>query len=177
MTALLMIATWGTQAHALSTRQSGPGFDLAAGLGMGGAPVRAGLGGQLSAGWWTGRYDEAYALGRYWWVGVTGRVDTPFDGATVAPMLEIRRGVEVLVGGLHGFVSGGPVQFVVSEGPAPALGWTARAGVAGKFRRSRFVGLTLRLEGGANVVAGKPSAVVGVLVGLSYARPASKVQR
>ncbi|MEZ4234666.1 MAG: hypothetical protein R3F59_00560 [Myxococcota bacterium] len=68
-------------AHALTSHQSGPSLDLAAGLGLRGTPLRPGVGGDLSLGWWAGTYDDQYAFGKYWWLGATGRVDWRPGGA------------------------------------------------------------------------------------------------
>lgn len=164
---LLLLCT--PDAQALSSRQAGPSLDLAAGLGLSGAPVRAGLGGQLSAGWWFGTYDDAYALGKYWWIGPTGRIDVQGERIAIAPMLELRRGLEIIVAGVNLFVAGGVVSTIAE--PAPPLGYTGRAGLMGKFRRHRYWGLTLRLEGGIDLVDGQVSPTIGTLIGIAFARP------
>ncbi|HHO53482.1 MAG TPA: hypothetical protein ENK18_22075 [Deltaproteobacteria bacterium] len=167
---LLLLCT--TPASALSSRQAGPALDLAAGLGLSGAPVRAALGGQLSAGWWFGTYDDAYALGRYWWIGPTGRVDLHGERIAIASMLEIRRGLDVIVAGLNLFVAGGVVSTLAE--PAPPLGYTGRAGLMARYRFHRYWGLTLRLEGGADLIDARISPAIGILLGVAFARPSKQ---
>ncbi len=167
---LLLLST--RPAAALSGPQAGPSLDLAAGLGLSGAPVRAGLGAQLSAGWWFGTYDDAYAIGKYWWIGPTGRVDVQGGRIAIAPMLEVRRGIEVIVAGLNLFAAGGVVQTLAD--PAPPLGGTGRLGLMGKFRRHRYWGLTLRLEGGVDVIGSQVSPAFGTLLGVAFARPSKQ---
>lgn len=154
-------------ALALTSKQGGPSFDLAAGLGLRGAPVHPAVGGQLSLGWWTGVYDDQYAFGRYWWIGTTVRADWRPDTFGLTPMLEIRRGLELIVVGVAPFVAGG---LTVDPG-GDTLGATGRAGVELKFRRSRYWGLSLRLEAGADVVDSTVGFAGGALIGVSFARP------
>lgn len=166
-------------ALALTSRQGGPSLDLAAGVGMRGAPLRPGVGGQLSLGWWVGTYDDQYAFGKYWMFGPTGRVDW-LPGAhalAVTPMFELRRGIELFVVGLAPFVAGGvTTSAALDGGPAAPIGWTARGGLQVKFRRSRFWGLSLRVEAGADGLGGgKYGFAGGVLIGPTFARPAHAI--
>jgi hypothetical protein len=147
-------------ALALTAVQSGPGIDLAAGLGVGGHPVGAAVGGQLSLGWWTGTYDDQYAFGRYWWVGPTGRVDWRPDTLRIAPLLEIRRGIELIVVGLSFGAAAGPLVRIEE---ASDVGWTARAIGQAKLRRSRFWGFSLRLEAGVDVIGDQAGFTGAVL--------------
>ena len=161
-----------SSALALTSQQGGPAFDLAAGLGLRGAPVRPAVGGQLSLGWWTGVYDDQYAFGRYWWIGPTVRADWRSDGFGVSPMLEIRRGLELIVFGVSPFLAGGVT--IAPSGVDPeqdAIGFTGRGGVQLKFRRTRYWGLSLRLEGGVDVIDSAVGFAGGVLIGPSFARP------
>lgn len=158
-------------AQALTSHQSGPALDLAAGLGLGGAPLRASVGGEVSLGWWLGVYDDQYAFGRYWWLGATGHVDWRPDALAIVPMVEVRRGLELIVAGLYIGAGGGLV--LVPEVPEP--GWTGRLSVGAKFRRSRFFGLTLRLEGGVDVRGDAVGFGGGALLGVAFARPARAI--
>jgi hypothetical protein len=167
-------------AHAqFAEKTSGPYLDVAGGLGMGDAPMAAGPGWMGGLGWWFGRYDEAYAIGRYTSIGATLRQDwvhlSHKTGATVrtAPMLEIRRGNDLIVAGVSGFVAGGPV--IVQTPQRRTLDYTARAGIGAEFRRHRFWGLTLRLEGGADI-GDQVSGVFSTLVGVQFSRPAKTVK-
>jgi hypothetical protein len=171
-------------ALALTSHQSGPSLDLAAGLGLRGAPsspsggptpLRPAVGGDLSLGWWVGTYDDQYAFGKYWWIGASGRVDWRPEALGITPMLEVRRGLELFVAGIAPFVAGGPTLSVVSDGASVPVGLSARAGAMAKFRRTRFVGISLRVEAGADVVRAKPGFAGGVLFGVSWARPAQAI--
>ncbi len=163
-------------AHALTSHQSGPSLDLGAGLGLRGAPVRPAVGADLALGWWAGTFDDQFAFGRYWLVQGVGRVDWRSDALVVTPMLELRRGIDILVAGLSWGVGGGAVVVLPAEGEAPPLGWTARGSVAGRFRRSRSLSLTLRVEAGADVLGGTPSFAGGALLGVSFLRPARAIR-
>jgi hypothetical protein len=166
-------------AHAqFAEKTTGPYVDVAGGLGMGDAPMAAGPGWMGAAGWWFGRYDEAYAIGRYISIGATVRQDWVHlsqKSATVrtAPMLELRRGNDLIVAGLSGFVAGGPV--IVQTARQRTVNYTARAGIGAEFRRHRFWGLTLRLEGGADIGDGV-SGVFSTLIGGQFSRPARSVK-
>lgn len=157
-------------AHALQRRQAGPTLELGVGPAMAARPVGFAGAGQLSLGWWVGPYDDDYALGRFWAVAVTGRVDVlPRDGSLrVAPLLEIRRGMDLIVLAPHAFVAGGPVL------TGDTLGWTARAGGGLKFRRTKTFGFTGRLEAGMDGVGAALSPVVGLTLGVGWSTPAKK---
>jgi hypothetical protein len=154
-------------ALALTQVQGGPAFDLAAGLGLRGAPLRPALGGQASFGWWSGVYDDQYAFGRYWWLGATVRADWRPDAFGLTPMIELRRGIELIVVGVAPFVAGG----LTLQPDGGVLGFTGRAGVGLKLRRTRYFGLSLRVEAGVDVVDEQVGFAGGVLVGPSFARP------
>lgn len=172
---LVLLLALHAPAQALTSHQGGPALDLAAGLGMGGRPLKPAVGGQLSLGWWAGTYDDQYAFGRYWWIGPTARVDWNPDALAITPMLELRRGLELFVAGVAPFLAGGVTLSIPAEGAAPPLGWTARGGVQLKLRRTRFFGLSLRLEGGADGVGDAVGFAGGALLGVSWARPARAI--
>ena len=155
----------------LSEAKTGPWLEAHGGLGLGGAPgLRAGLGWHAGGGWWFGPYDDVHAVGRYVGLGVVGRQD--FVGAPrTAGMLELRRGMDLIIAGVQGSVAGG----VVTE--SGALGWTGRAAFTGRFRRHRFWSLSLRLEAGADGIANTITPTGGVLLGVAFSRPASEVER
>lgn len=156
-------------AHAFTEPQTGGRVEAGVGLGLSGAPVRPAFGGHLHLGWFSGKFDPDFALGRYWEFGVTGRIDTRFDGsARLAPMVEVRRGTDLVVAGVAPFLAAGPL---VVTGDDAAVGWTARAGVGIAYRAHRFRSVMLRLEAGADVVAGRPSFAGGVLLGVAFGRP------
>jgi hypothetical protein len=163
-------------AHALTSHQTGPSLDLGAGLGLRGAPLRPAVGGDLALGWWLGTFDDQFAFGRYWLLQGVGRVDWRPDALALTPMLELRRGVDILVAGLSWGLGGGAVLVFPTDTEAPPPGWTARASMAGRFRRTRALSLTLRLEAGADVVGGTPSFAGGTLLGASFLRPARNIE-
>lgn len=153
-------------ASALTTHLSAVGFDLTAGAGWRAPPARGVGEGTLALGWFRGQFDDQFSFGRYWWVGPTARVDVGLDGAvTLAPQLEVRRGLDLLVAGFGYGLAGG----VVVGGPE--LGWTARAVGVGRFRRSRSFSLTGRLEVGADGAAGAVGFAGGVGLGITVAKP------
>lgn len=162
---MVFLACWSA-AHAFTSQQSGPGLDVGVGLGLGGAPASAHVGGVIDAGWWVGRYDDQYSLGRYWWVGPTFRFDWRPDGVRLAPMVEVRRGIDLLVVGVAPLVTLGPV-FAGDE-----ISYAGRAGLFAKFRRTRSFGWFLRLEAGADVSeSGQARFAGGVLLGGAWSRP------
>jgi hypothetical protein len=178
---LVLLALLLSDALALTSQQGGPALDLGVGLGVG-APFEPRIGGHLGLGWWVGTYDDQYAFGKYWALGpsirfdfVPGRFDLVSGSWSAAPMLELRRGIELIVVGVAPFVAGGPVLASV-EGAQPALGWTARTGVNLKLRRTRFWGLTTRLELGAEGVGDRVGFAGGLLVGGAFARPAHEIK-
>ena len=168
---MLVVALVASPAAALTAHQTGPLVDLAAGAGFGGAPLAVGPAGELSLGWWSGVYDDQYAFGHYVAIVANGRVDWRRSALVVAPTLEVRRGLELIVVGLYGGLGGG----LVATSDGSALGWTARASGGAKLRRSRFVGLSVRLEAGVDGVGDAIGFAGGALLGVSYARPAHRI--
>jgi len=172
----LLLALLSAPAHALTQKQAGPYIELGAGGGGGGTPVGGRVGGHLSVGLWRGTYDDAYSFGRYWSVGLANRVDlAPSTGAlSVAPMLEVRRGLDVFVANTSPFLAGGPL--LVLDG-GTAVGGTARGGLSVKWRRHRFWGITFRFEGGADFVADTVAPTFGLYVGGGFGRPAREMPK
>jgi hypothetical protein len=106
------------------------------------APSAAGPAWDLSVGWWIGRYDEVYALGRFTGLGITVRQDWERDALRTAPAVEVRRGTDVLVVAYHAFLSVGPV---LTSG---ATGVEGLVGAAVKYRFQPHLGVGLRLGAG-----------------------------
>ncbi|MCO4747528.1 MAG: hypothetical protein KC912_22195 [Proteobacteria bacterium] len=127
----------------------------------------AGPGWHAGGGYWWGNYDNDYALGRYWGVGVTARQDYVRGELSTVPMLELRRGNDVIVVGLHWFVSAGPVI------RPNAIGAEARGGVGGRFRLNPALSAFLRLEAMGGYVDA-PTAGGGVVIGMMWSRPTDK---
>lgn len=164
-----LITMWAlSTASAFTEPAAGARLEVGIGLGLADAPVQPAFGGYVHVGWFRGQFDDAFSLGRYWELGLTGRLDTRLEGARIAPMVELRRGTDLVVASVSPFVAGGPLVVV---GGAPAVGYTARAGLNATYRMHRFRGVVLRLEAGADVVGGAPSFAGGVLVGVSLGRP------
>ena len=168
----LLLALWvSAPAQALTMPQSGPYLEAHAGLGLGDAPLHAGLGWEAAFGWWAGRYDDAYAIGRYWSVGATLRQDWIRGAIRSEPMLELRHGIDLIVVGWFPFVAGGPV-FDETE----LVGGTARLGFGFEFRRTRYLGLTLRLVGGADFGGGDVGGAGAALLGFQFSKPGKSPQ-
>lgn len=179
---MLIAALLASPAAALTAHQSGPLADLGVGVGFGGAPVPAdGVPSSrpltavspeaaLSLGWWWGVYDDQYAFGRYWAVVANGHADWRRDALVITPTVEVRRGLELIVVGLYGGLGGGAVL-----GPEGAPGWTARASAGAKLRRTRFFGLSLRLEAGVDAIGDTMGFGGAALLGGSFARPAHQI--
>jgi hypothetical protein len=168
---MLPLAFLSCTASALTSHQSGPLLDLGAGIGLRDTPIAPSFAGELSFGWWLGLYDDQYAFGRYWAVVGTGRFDAG-DGLALTPTLEVRRGLDLIVAGLYGGLSGGAVLDLGGDSP----GWTARGSIGAKLRRSRFLGLTLRLEAGVDGREGELGFAGGALLGVGFARPAHRIE-
>jgi hypothetical protein len=171
---LLALLLASSPAYALSGPKNGPTIELAGGGGIGGAEpgVHSQFAAHGSFGWWFGPYDNAYSLGRYWAVHGVFRNDWTRVKEGYVPSysgtLEVRRGVDLFVVKIHGFLGAG---LQVARG---GLGPTVRAGVGAKYKPDRFWGVMLRLEGGASYVGGKVHPVGTVLVGVEFSRPTAK---
>ncbi len=162
--ALLLTPT----ADALTDDRSGPSFDLAVGGSMQAPPVFGGVTGFTSFGWWAGTYDDSYAIGRYWSVNLNARVDYQLDADLhIAPSLEVRRGLDLVVVGWYFGIGGGPVW--TPQGGSMGAG--GRIAFGGEFRRTRFLGLTLRVEAGVDAVHGEIVAAGAMLLGFQFSRP------
>lgn len=167
----LLLALMLSSAQAITTDRSGVAFDLAAGGDLTLPPVVGGLSGMFAANWWWGRYDHSYAIGRYWSLGVNNRFDLQLatDDLRVAPMLELRRGNDLIVVGTYMALAAGPL--VVSTNDGSLMGGTGRLALCGEFRRHRFWGSTLRIEAGADYLNGSVGAAGALLLGVQFSRP------
>jgi hypothetical protein len=162
-------------ASGMTVDQSGPYVDVAAGLGAGGIPFQPGVGWLGGFGWWFGPYDPAYSFGRFVGIGTTVRQDWIGGQIGTAPMLEFRKGFDVIVAGGHFFLGAGPVLAPVPKAGL-ATGLTGRTGVGGRFRRTRYWSLTVRVEGGVNYLGGQVSPTAAFLLGGQFARPATEME-
>lgn len=163
----MLLALAPLTASALTTHLSAVGVDLAAGIGWGGAPATVSGGGVASLGWFRGQFDDQFSFGRYWWLGPTARVDGGPGGWRVTPTVELRRGLDLLVAGVSGGITAGPVLAIDGGG----VGWTARAVGVARLRRTRSLSLTARLEAGADGLEGAVAPAGGLSLGVTLARP------
>lgn len=147
-----------TPALAQTSSQVGAWLDGSGGLAAGAPPFYAGIGGRGSTGVWWGNYDDRMALGRSWGVGASVRLEDHPDALRVAPMVELRRQVDLLVVGLRWRAQVGP------EWHGSDLGVGARIGGTVKVRPRPWIGPTLDLDLGAAWVQGevRPSAILSL---------------
>lgn len=165
---LVLILSLLSPAHALTMDRAGLTWDLSAGAGMQIPPGQAQGTALLGLSWWWGPYDSSYAIGRYWSVGLVDRLDGIPGTLELSPMVEVRRGVDLIVVGWAMGLGVGPAIRLTDEN---TLGATARASLTGEFRRHRFWSLSLRLEAGATMIGGTASGVGGILLGTQFSRP------
>ena len=150
-------------AQAQTSAQTGAWIDVHPGLGVGGAPVGATFGTRVGLGYWWGNYDRDFLLGRSWGVGLAARADLFGPELRLAPALEVKRTVDLLVVGYRWRVLVGP------ELDGDALGVGARLGAGLKVRPSPYIGPTLDVEAGAAWVDGKVSPRFGLHLGVEVA--------
>lgn len=160
---MLLALGASTPALAQTSSQSGGWVDATTALGLGGSPFGPSFGVRASAGWWRGNYDHGYLLGRAWGVGVAGRVDLFGPELRLAPSLELRRTVDLLVIGYRWRVLVGP------EWEGDDLGVGARIGGSLKVRPNRYIGPTVDAEAGAAWVGGRLSPRFSIGLGLEVA--------
>ena len=165
----LLALLLGTRALALTDDRSGVSVDLAVGGSVAAPPVSGAGSAYASVGWWDGVYDHSYAIGRYWSANLGARVDLATEGApAVAPAVEVRRGIDLVVAGWYFGFAAGPA---LTPGRPNALGAGARATFGAEFRRTRFWGLTLRAEAGADARGGRVRPAGALLLGAQFSRP------
>lgn len=159
---ILLLLALSTAQAAITADRTGGYVDVTGGFATAGGPAFAA---HLSFGAWRGKYDEDLSFGRFWGGGLTLRQDWRSGGLRTAYLLEARRGMDLVVVGAHGFVAGGPL--LVQGGAAgEELGATGRLGGAVEFRRSRTLGVALRLEGGVDAVGGAVTPAAAVTLGV-----------
>jgi hypothetical protein len=160
----MLLLAWIASASALTDDRYGLTVDLGGGIGWEAART-AGLARAATSYWW-GRYDEEYALGRYFALGA----DLTAGFASGAPsgrgLIQVRRGVDLLVVGWHLGLGAGPA--LASSG---TLGGAARAELGVRLRRSRTVAFALRLDAGADWLDGAVHPAGGATLGLSLGGP------
>lgn len=150
-------------AHAFQSPMSGPSVEI--GVGGGYAAQRGAGSAHASLGWWFGRYDDDYALGRFTAVLATPRLDLTSERPVLTGLLEIRRAMDLFVLAPHYLVAAGPVY------DGEHLGVALRAGGGLKFRRTPELGFVARLEAGADLVGGNVRPAVVATVGVGWSAP------
>jgi hypothetical protein len=156
---LILLATVADAA--ITAQRSGGYVDVAGGLALSGA---VGPSADMALGGWWGVYDDDLSLGRYWGAGL--RIDEDVRGSAVSlrPMVELRRGMDLIVVGIHGYAALGPV--FPDLGAGGDAGLSARVGGGVEFRRTPALGVELRLDGGADLVDGTVRPAGSLLLGL-----------
>ena len=171
MVLLLLLTAF---AQTLQRQQSGPTLELGAGPALVGPPARFAIAGQLTAGWWFGKYDDSYGLGRFTALVAHQELTwTTSNGAfRYTPMLEFRRGMDLFVVAPHYLIAVGPVF-----APGTQVGLGARVGGGLKLRRSRRMGFVGRLAGGVDWVEGRFAPAVTLTLGAGYSTPVQTIRR
>lgn len=168
---LLVVLLAPVAAHAQTTRQTGLWIDAHPGLGIGGQPFGANFSVRGSIGAWRGNYDDVFALGRSWGWGASVRVDVRGDDTRIAPMVELRRTIDLFVVGVRWRLMAGP------EWEAGKLGAGGRVGGTISYRPSPYIGPALDIEAGAAWVDGRIGARGAISLGLSGAFPVAGRRR
>jgi hypothetical protein len=173
LTALALALPLSASAE-LSRPTAGWWLHVGGGLGAGDRPFRPGVGWHAGVGGWFGRYDDACAIGRHVGLGLEVRQDVQLHpGARelrTAPMLEVRRGIDLLVVGVRVSVLGGPLITTPFGAPSRVDGGTVRVAGAVHYRFVPRVSAYVRLEAGVDVVDVVQPAL-GVLLGVELAAP------
>jgi hypothetical protein len=157
MSGMWLLALAGAAAAFTADRLGGyVDFGLGAAV-AGPAPALA-----MGIGFWRGKYDEELSFGRFWSVGLGVAQSVPADSIRTAWMVEVRRGMDLIVGGVHGFAAVGPV---LVQGDAREVGVAGRLGGAVELRRTSTLGIGLRLEAGVDALDGEVAPAGALTVG------------
>jgi hypothetical protein len=145
-------------ALAQTSSQVGAWADASGGVALGGGALRADPTARLALGAWWGNYDDALALGRSWGLGAAVRLDARRGEPRVAPMVELRRQIDLLILGLRWRALAG------AEWHGDALGVGARVGGSLMIRVRPQIGPFIDLEAGGGYVGGafRPAMAAGV---------------
>jgi hypothetical protein len=175
LAALLLCLHSPTAEATLAGRQSGVWAHVAGGLGAGDNPFRAGVGWSAAVGGWFGKYDDSFSLGRHVGIGLAVRQDLIFRPderiLRTAPMLQVHRGIDLLVVGLELGGTVGPLLETTLGGPTRVTGGTARVVGALKYRFVPNWSLFARLDAGVDVETDAVQASLGFLLGFQLAVP------
>lgn len=171
MTLLSLLMLLGSpRAHAFTVPMQGFYGETMAAADFVGTPA---LGGAVATGLWFGRYDDAYALGKYGSVGTHVSIQHTSQGALLTPQLELRRGWDILLAQVSGCVRAGRELTTGSTEREPH--WRASLGGQVKYRYHRYWGVFLNVHGGViapthGVAPVQPSAHASVGIGWSAPR-------
>lgn len=162
-TFILIFLTWlsvlaATPAHAQTANQRGVWLEASPSVVVGDWPITGAFGARTSVGFWKGNYDRDLALGRSWGLGLSTLWINAQDGHVVAPAVELKRSVDLIVVGYRWRVNAGPE---VQNGE-----WGGHLSVGGtfKYRPRPWIGPTLDAQLGAVYREGQiqPRAVVSL---------------
>jgi hypothetical protein len=183
-TGLLLLLLASPARADLGGRRAGFWGDVGAGLGVADRPWSPGVGWTIAAGGWFGRYDDSFAIGRRVDVGVRLRQDfllasgsepSSRDRLLSAPMIEARRGIDLLVVALRFGGSAGPlIRYDLGDPTSVDVGGTVRANGAVGWRFDPRASLMLRLEAGIDVLDQKVAPTLGLTLGIEVAAPGRK---
>ena len=154
-----------TPASAITTVQSGPYVDAGAVGALGFGPASAAGGWTASSGVWLGQYDDVYALGKYTSLGVAASGIYGSNGLRHQGLIEIRRGMDLLLGGPFLSLSGGGSY--AKDGMSPAV----QVGLGAKKRRTPHTGWLIKLDFTANQLNHTPQYSLGLTIAGAYSRP------
>lgn len=150
-------------AVAQTSAQTGLWYEGSGGIGLGGAPLQSSWTTRGGLGLWWGNYDDRLALGRSWGVGAAVRYEPGRGVPRIAPSVELRRQIDLLVIGLRWRVQAGP------EWHGATLGAGARVGGTLVVRPRPWLGPMIDVEAGASYIAGRVRPAVALSVGLTGA--------
>lgn len=149
-----------SSAHAFQSPTSGPTVEVGVGGGYAGFHVAASA--HASLGWWFGRYDDDYALGRFTALVLTPRLDLSHEGPVLTGLFEVRRALDLFVLAPHYLVAAGPLY------DGEAVGFAGRIGAGLKFRRTPRFGFVARVEFGVDVLDDRVDLALVTTVGIGW---------
>ena len=151
----------------IASPRSGLWADAGAGVSASGDPIAVSPGADVSIGAWFGPYDDDYAIGRYTGIGMAVRPE--IRGGAFAPgsaVIEVRRGIDLLVVGAHVFAAAGST---LDRDPSAVI--EIGGGAKGRLRPTgRYVGWQVRARVGA-AVGPRVTPEAGVTLGVEFASP------
>lgn len=171
-TLLATTALTGADAQAITSEQRGAWLDLGAGLGMSRLPPRPSLSGSVAVGTWWGPYDNAYAAGRFWGLGLNAVTNWRSDQLSVAPHLEVRRGMDLFV--VQTWFGASVAPIMAFDANATLVGGAARVNGGARYRKFRYWSATVRLGLGADYLSGQVSPAGELTLGVGWSKPGAK---